>query len=322
MAPPQQAELGKPVADAKDAKSKPLPNTASTQDDGATALFTASIALDKAQWDSEFRLRESYYGAIIDVAKSSIDRSRDSAKYVQTAASAIAVLYSGILGLVFAATSNPLPLRGVWAVAFLGLAVALSTAFLAFIVDGGTVNWPAPAPDLTSVQRGRVAQFTQWAQRITNNRRWAIRASVLSLAFGVLFIAAPFVSTPATTHIPDTPAAPQIPAAVAAPISDQAVTLFDAQVKAYQTAVRDRDTVLRERLNANGQETDLNWLFAGFALLCLLAVIFGPLLWATFRDPKTPKAAPKKGPSARTPATPPAQTRSPSAPEPGSSAPG
>jgi hypothetical protein len=274
------------VTDAPEAEATPPPSDTSAHDD-ATALFNAGIALDKAQWDSEFRLRESYYGAILDVAKGSIDRSRDSAKYVQTAASAIAVLYTGALGLVFAATSNPLPLRGVWAVAFLGLAVALSTVYLAFIVDGGTVDWPGPAPDLTSVQRGRVAQFTQWVQRVTNNRRWAIRASVLSLAFGVLFIAAPFVSTPATTRVPDAPSPPQIPTAVAEPISDQAVTLFEAQVKAYQTAIRDRDAVLRERLDANGQETDLNWLFAGFALLGFVVVIFGPLLWAKYRDPKT-----------------------------------
>jgi superfamily II helicase len=102
-------------------------NALDIAEDAATTDF------QKAQWAAESELNKLFHQTVSDVARNSIERSRDSAKYVQTAAVAIAGLYSGLLGLVFSITSNPLPIRGVYATAFLGLAVALATAYLAFI---------------------------------------------------------------------------------------------------------------------------------------------------------------------------------------------
>ena len=93
---------------------------------------TDASAARKSESDLEVELRKQFHSTIIEVAKGGIERARDSAKYVQTAATAIMAVYTGVLALVFSVTDNPLPLRGAWAAVFLGLAIALATAYLAF----------------------------------------------------------------------------------------------------------------------------------------------------------------------------------------------
>jgi hypothetical protein len=238
---------------------------------------TADVALNQARWDSEYELLKVFHSTIAEVASGAIERSRDSAKYVQTAAAAIGSLYAGILALVFSVTDHPLPLRGVYAAVFLGLAVALSTAYLAFITKPAMIEPYESTEALADVQIARSAFLSEWVGSTVNTRRWAIRASVLSLAFGVTFIAAPFVSTAPRVAIPAAPTAPPIPAAVPPVLAKDAARLFRDQVSSYQAAAVARDEAISKAATsaalASRRENRINaiaLIFAGLALLVTL----------------------------------------------------
>jgi uncharacterized membrane protein HdeD (DUF308 family) len=243
--------------------------------------------LQKSSWQAEFELGKLFHETIAEVSKGSIERSRDSAKYVQTAAAAIAALYSGLLGLVFSVTDNPLPVRGVYAAVFLGLAIALATAYLAFLTKPRPPSLYAGGASQTEMQLNRTGYLTQWINATVQDRRWAIRASVLSLAIGVAFIAAPFVATSRPVAIPDPPAAPAIPAEIAAPISDDAARLFHAQLQGYEGAVTARNEAIEKASTqstaAAADESSVNRKAFWLAVAGLLAVLLGPLIFAKLR---------------------------------------
>ncbi len=132
----------------------------------------------KARWDvevatraSEAELSKLYHTTIVEISKGSVERARDSAKYIQTAAAAIAALYTALLGLVFSVTDHPLPVRGVYAVAFLGLAIAFATAYLAFVKHGGDTVGYANAGNLDARQQGRTFFLVRWINTVVRNRR-------------------------------------------------------------------------------------------------------------------------------------------------------
>lgn len=76
---------------------------------------------------AKIALEKSFVDHIFDVAKGSIDRARAGAEKVQTAATAIAGLYTTVLGVSFSVTEKPLPGRGLIAPIFLGAAIVAST---------------------------------------------------------------------------------------------------------------------------------------------------------------------------------------------------
>lgn len=228
-------------------------------------------ALEEARWAAEWDLVRSYHQTIAEVTKGAIDRARDGAKYVQTAAAAIAALYTGALGLVFSVTDNPLRLRGVFAPAFLGLAVALATAYLAYLKRPPRVPLVLRAGSQAQLQHARTAHLTRWVSATVRNRRLALRASVVALAAGVAFMAAPFVSSGRAAEIPADPAAPAIPEVIAPALEADAVELFRDQAESYEAAQDARNEAITR---AAAAAADIEEREDRLDLLCtLLAVV-------------------------------------------------
>lgn len=232
-----------------------------------------------------------------DVTKASIERARDSAKFVQTASAAIASLYTGLLALIFSTESETLPLRGVFAAVFLGLAVAGSTAYLAFLRRGRSVEvyHSAYSPETTGLRRAD--HLTRWVNASILRSSWVLRAAVVALAVGVAFIPAPFVGgSPAPAPAAVTP--PQIPEEIPAAIADEAAALFERQVDDYlasldtvpspppkieyahdgPTGIFYRDSWLNGNALVGGDKLDSNFFWA--AVWAFGGVLALPTLWS------------------------------------------
>jgi hypothetical protein len=117
----------------------------------------ADLEAEASERTKELELRGKYHEEMIKIAGGAIDRSRDSAKFVQTAAAAILTAYAALLGLVFSAEGRPLPVRGVYAAVFLGLAVALAVAYLAFVKDTKPVKAYEPRASIGSTWPSGIA---------------------------------------------------------------------------------------------------------------------------------------------------------------------
>lgn len=232
-----------------------------------------------------------------EVIKGSIERARDSAKFVQTASAAIATLYTGLLGLVFSTEGAALPLRGVFATVFLGFAVAGSTAYLAFLRRGRDVGvyHSTYAPEATAL--GRANHLTRWVNASILRSSWVLRAAVVALAIGVAFIPAPFVGgSPAAA--PTETTAPSIPDRIPTAIAGDAAALFERQVDDYLasldvvptpapkieyehdglTSIFYRDSWLRGNALVGGDKLDSNFFWA--AVWGFGAVLAVPTLWS------------------------------------------
>jgi hypothetical protein len=216
--------------------------------DFATARHESQVEVDAAQ---------------IEVIKSAVDRSRDSAKYIQIASSAIATLYTGIAALDFSLDKNaPLPVRGVIPIVFLGLAIVFSTVYIAWLGPGVTVP-PFPTElDVTAIRLARVEWLNQWVSAAVLRRAWALHAATLCLAAGLVFLpaafvpintsaaaaGAPVISRPKTNSLPAWPAIPST--------TDRfAVIRYKAQVA--EIAAR-RAAALNETTAATHSETKLH----------------------------------------------------------------
>jgi len=254
------------------------------------ALEQADETLDaellKSHWQAERDLNKHFHETVAEVSKGAIDRSRDSAKYVQTGAGAIMTLYTGLLALVFSVTDNPLPSRGVWVAVFLGLAIALATAYLAFLNKPKAPPLHRPSGPIPELQLLRTGYLTKLINATVYNRRWAIQASVVSLAVGVAFLPAAFVTNSRQADIPDPPAAPAIPAEVAESIAPRAGALFDAQVQGYEEAVQERNEAIQkasqQAAESGEKDADLNRTFALLALVGGIVVLFMPSALAVY----------------------------------------
>jgi hypothetical protein len=149
----------------------------------------------KAAWDAEYALRKTVHDTRLEVAKAAIERGRAGAEFVRNAAAAIVTLYTGILGVAFATSAGAerLPARGVAPAVFLGLAVALSTAYVAFLTRAPSIQAPAPHSSLSVSQERRLNAFSDWASRITLSGAYFLHSAVVSLGWGVLLLPAPFL---------------------------------------------------------------------------------------------------------------------------------
>lgn len=158
-----------------------------------------------------------FYESVVGLAVGSVDRSRAAADLVQKSSAAVATLYTGILALVFSVTDNPLPARGALTPFFLGLAVVLSTAFIAYLGRPGE-STPGPAAAGTVEGKGyaQLNTLIEMTTKLAVRRSGALRASVVALGVGLGFIVMPFISFTA----PQAPAALTSPAASPAPSSN------------------------------------------------------------------------------------------------------
>lgn len=255
-----------------------------------SAEETAATELQKSRWESEFSLAKLFHEKVSEVAAGAVERSRDSAKYIQTAAAAIATSYAAMLGLAFSVTDHPLPLRGAFAAAFLGLAVALSAAYLAFITSPRRLKMYEGGASLTEQQMSRTGFLIKWVNATVWDRRWAIRASVLCLAFGVSFIPAAFISSHLPAKVPDAPVAPAIPGEVASGVATRATKLFEAQADSYEEAVNKRNEAItqasEESEEISAKENTTNLVSLIVAIIALIVALLGPVLWAATVDRK------------------------------------
>lgn len=171
------------------------------------------IARAQAERAVDNAVEQAYYSAVIDLAKGAVDRARASAETVQKAAAAIVTLYTGLLTAAFVAASHPLPFRGVFAAVLLGLAVALSTWFLAYLPDPDKPEQdPADVgPQGLSLNDQTVRTFVLWTRRSALSRGYPLRASVLALAASLFFLPAPFVQKGTTQSSTTTATWPTVP---------------------------------------------------------------------------------------------------------------
>lgn len=154
----------------------------------------AEMSRAQAEVAGELALNAEYYKAIYEVAKEAIDRARTGAELVQKAATAIATVYAGVLALAFSVSDHPLPSRGLIPAAFLGLAIVLSTAYLAYLSKPRDVKAPTPKGSLRENEYERARSFILWTRSGALNRSYPLRASVMSLAAALLFLPAPFIA--------------------------------------------------------------------------------------------------------------------------------
>lgn len=147
----------------------------------------AAIARAQANRDADLAQNAEVQKALVEVARGGLDRARSNAETVQKAAGTIGTLYTGILGVAFSVTSRPLPVRGVLPALFLGLAVAASTAYLAYLSrreDSSTTSFRAGGPGLAG-QLARLEFLIRWIRGAVRERAWLLRSSVVALALGV-----------------------------------------------------------------------------------------------------------------------------------------
>jgi hypothetical protein len=165
--------------------------------------------------DSEKKLHEH----LAELVKASIDRAREGAKFVETAAAALGTIYTGILAFAFAAASTPLPGRGIYAAIFLGIAVVAAAFYLAFIDSIDPIGRVDYRGSRAEDQWRRTEYLGAWTKAVVRKRAWALRTAVFALAFGVIFM--PFAFLP--SKLPSNPlalmalAAPDEPAPAASP---------------------------------------------------------------------------------------------------------
>ena len=157
----------------------------------------AAIARAQANRAADLAHNAAVQQALIEVARGGLDRARSNAETVQKAAGTIGTLYTGILAVAFSVTSRPLPVRGVLPALFLGLAVAASTAYLAYLSrrdEASTTSFRAGEAGLAG-QLTRLEFLIRWVRGAVRERAWLLRSSVVALALGVVLLPVPFVDT-------------------------------------------------------------------------------------------------------------------------------
>ncbi|HWM19950.1 MAG TPA: hypothetical protein VNO51_09695, partial [Ilumatobacteraceae bacterium] len=200
------------------------------------------LAAESADAAQDRELRTLFHTKITDVASGAIDRSRDSAKFVQAAAAALMGAYTALLGLVFSVTGRTLPLRGVYSAVFLGVAIAMAVAYLAFLRQRSAINAYEPSTSLAETQLRRTSNFVEWMNAAVASGAWALRAAVIAFGIGVAFIPAAFVGpTSPSAPTAGAPEPPSIPAAVPEAIEEPALRLFEYEVDKYLASVEVTD---------------------------------------------------------------------------------
>jgi hypothetical protein len=244
------------------------------------AMRGLGVDKDKARSDEEIELEKLFHTTVTSSAVAAIDRVRDSAKFVQIAASAILAIYTGMLGLVYSTTSRPLPFRGMFTGVFLAASIALATAYLGFLEKPRSPNFTIDDRGDTQRQYSRTAWLTRWVGATVYQRQWTLRAAVACLFSGVVFIAAPFLGV---TQVPDEPAAvtpPTVPAQVAAGFEQQAHDLYAEELADYRTATTARDSVIEQRQQKLRDEARNEKAANSFSLLAFVLLVGFVLLLA------------------------------------------
>jgi hypothetical protein len=159
------------------------------------ASDSARSAPAEAEHAHDFAVRTEMIKAYLDVAKGAPERVKAAAQFVQTAASAVATVYTALLALSFGTGSDAVRLdpRALAPGMFLGLAIALASAFLAFVTPGEPSAGPQGSGDIEIAHVNRLNAFIQWSRELVLRRVYLLRASVISLSVGVALLPVPFI---------------------------------------------------------------------------------------------------------------------------------
>lgn len=161
---------------------------------------------------AELEARQYFNHAMIDAAKASVDRAYAGADAVRNAAAAIGAIYTAVLGVAFS-VNKPLPPRGVIPAIFLGSAIVLATAYVAFPIRQRVKRrWPPQEEDSVKGEFTYTATFIWWITDRVFLKAFALRAAILSLAFGVAFLPVGFIAAGSmpvgATNLPAWPSPP------------------------------------------------------------------------------------------------------------------
>lgn len=261
----------------------------------------------KALIEADAELYTEYHKAVAQVATDTIQRARSGVEFVEKATVAILGVYTGVLGVVFSVTDNPLPSVGVIPAFFFALSIALAAVYLAFVKQAD----PPPGRETSSIikhnQDLRTAFFVRWTMAIVRNKKSAARISVAALIAGVLFLPSPFLSIPddrdlsvAERRVEDLqddvadltlPAAPAIGGAATDEMRLAAYqALLDNYTSRVDAAVADLQAAQETLADLQEQQTtsvfwltsQVIWIAAGVAVIL---AVFAPLVYGWLRDP-------------------------------------
>lgn len=207
---------------------------------------------------------QAYYQALLDIAKGAIDRSRSAAELVQKSAAAIGTLYVGILGVSFSVSNRHLPPRGLAPAVFLGIAIILSTAYVAYLTPPEEVELGPLSTSPPERLQNRLDNFYAVIDATVERKTPWLRAAVVALGVGVVLLPAPFVSIAGGDK-----ADPSAQAWPAAPVvtgdrAPLAAILYKAQV--------DEVAARRQQLVESSSDV-LVWALIGLAGVGAVAVI-------------------------------------------------
>lgn len=162
----------------------------------AEKILDAEIELEKARRAAAeanprssmtLALEQKLHETLYSVAAASIDRARAGAQFVQTAASAIGVLYTGVLAVIFV-SDTPVPARGFLPTLFFAIAIGFATAYLAFVNKMDPLKRPKLYGSLAEDIWQRTNFLARYARAIVLQRAPLLRGAVISLAFGVVLL--------------------------------------------------------------------------------------------------------------------------------------
>jgi hypothetical protein len=256
------------------------------QEAWATAVATAIVeaeksarAVDADRAKEAADLNQKLTDTLATISIGGIERARGGAQFVQTASTALAGLYTGVLGVLFVA-DQPAPVRSLIPALFLGLAVVLATYYLAFVVPGTNMDRPEfqniPAEDLWE----RLNYISLWVRQVVFRRAGALRAAVVSLFFGLVFLPIGLASVPTDWSLPLLPASTATPSAIDWPsptvLPDPAlsVALYTAQLDQFRKGLTQAPTAAASR------DDIVAWLLALAAVVIVGVVWNDPLrLW-------------------------------------------
>jgi hypothetical protein len=158
-----------------------------------TALSATRSDTDRAD---EAILVKAMHDAYIQVSSSSLDRAMTRVNVVTAAVASVTTVYTGLLALVYAASSSatkPLPGAAIMPAFFLGLALFLVSVYAALFKRTVGVSPLLPTGTGGQIVEYRLVTFMRWCNAGVLERSWALHAGIVSLGVGVVTLPVPFV---------------------------------------------------------------------------------------------------------------------------------
>lgn len=233
---------------------------------------------DSDEAKADYASMAAWEGRAYDIAFGGLDRSRTGATTVQGASAAIATLYTGALGFVFSTTSSSFPLRGLLTPLFLGIAVVLSTFYLAFLTPA-TKYFTSPPGGQVTVSKNvwaRVNDVGDRVDKVTGRRAWAIRSAVVALGVGLVCMPLPFITS---TSFSQTPTASVTPTSwpTPPPVDGSQPGSVDFGKILYQAQVDEFRADLKESKPEPSGLVESGWFFLSIFGVGVLLIVFLPL---------------------------------------------